>query len=57
MLAKANAPVVPIINKSDFSNYVIPVSPRLRKYKIQHNKQIHIGKTYGSAQVPSSCLA
>lgn len=27
MMLKANAPVVPIINKTDFSNYVIPVPP------------------------------
>lgn len=34
MLAKANAPVVPIINKSDFSNYVIPVPPLSEQERI-----------------------
>ncbi len=34
MINKANAPVVPIINKTDFSNFVIPIPPMEEQEKI-----------------------
>lgn len=39
-----------------FATAAHPISPKLRKAKLQYNKPIHIGKMFGSVLVPRSCL-